>query len=164
MEQLKALPEASLSRPVELGDELYRSAYFGAAFALYERALKGASDEDTRGWSLYQMANCRRHTDPAAAEALYQRVLSECPKTLWAQTAAIEQKLIRWNRVNAPLEMLRAIEPIGRERQVPATTRPATTRPASTRPAATQPAATQPAATQPAAPLGGAGGRPEQME
>jgi tetratricopeptide (TPR) repeat protein len=151
MEQLEALPAASLSRPVELGDELYRSGYFGAAFALYERALKGASDEDTRGWSLYQMANCRRHTDPAAAEQLYQRVLGECPKTLWAQAAAIEQKLIQWNRVNRPMEMLKTIEPIGRERQSLATTRPATTRPATTQPAATQPAATQPAATQPAA-------------
>ncbi|MGB2819958.1 MAG: hypothetical protein WBF17_03180 [Phycisphaerae bacterium] len=136
VEQLKGLPAASLSRPLELADELYRSGYLGAAFALYECGLKIASDEDTRGWSLYQMANCRRDADPAEAEQLYGRVLSECPKTLWAQTAAIEQKLIQWHQVNRPTDMLKAVESIGGKGQLRATTRPATTRPATTQPVA----------------------------
>lgn len=159
LEALKALPASSLSQPVEVADELYRSGYLGAAFTLYERALKDVSDADVRSWSLYQMANCRRGDAVAEAETLYGRVLSEYPQTLWAQPAATERKLLQWTRVNRPAELLKAVELIGRERPSPATTRPATTRPATTQPATTQPATTQPATTQPATTQPAAGGK-----
>ena len=160
IEQLKNLPPGCLSRPVAVGDELYRNDYLKAAFVVYERAMNGEADADTKSWCLYQMGNCRRETHSPEAETLYRRVTAEHGQTLWAQAAAIELKLLQWKRANRPTELLKSVEPINLQTHPAATTRPAvTTRPAATtrptvttRPAATtRPAVTtRPASSQPA--------------
>jgi len=132
---LRDLPAGCVSRPAVVGDELYRGGYLQAACVLYERALKGKDEGDTKSWCLYQMGNCRRETDPAEAEKLYRRVTAEHGESLWAEAAAIEMKLLQWQRVNHPEDLLKSIESI-QAQAGPATTRPAvTTRPASSQPA-----------------------------
>lgn len=122
--QLKGMPAANLSRPVDLADDLFRAGYLDAAFTLYEKAGGGGAEPATRAWALYQMANCRRTTDAAAAETLYHRVAIEHASTPWAEPAATEEKLLQWQRLHQPLSLLKDIERIGRSRR-PAATQPA---------------------------------------
>ena len=128
VERLRSLPAASLTRPAELADELFRSGYTRAAFALYERALADDADADTKAWALYQMANCRKADDPAQAEQLYLRVSAEHSQTVWAVASAIERKLLLWVRVNQPGKLLESIRSVGTASTAGPTSQP-TTRP-----------------------------------
>jgi len=136
VEKLKSIPSSALASPADLADELYQGGHLAAAAAMYERAM-AQGDDDTKAWSLYQMANCRRAAKPQEAEALYLQVVREHGKTPWAQLAAIEQKLLEWQRVNRPLELLDSLAGLGRGGAQGPATQPATR--ASTRPAS-QPA------------------------
>lgn len=131
VEQLRKLPAAGLACPVELADELYRNGYLSGAFVLYERALAGSTEKDTQAWLLYQMANCRRPSDPSAAEKLYQRVLAEHAGSAWAGAATVERKLLQWHKAHQPAELLKKIESIGPSAALPAGGTEATSRPAS---------------------------------
>jgi hypothetical protein len=77
-------------------------------------------------------------------------VIREHGKTPWAQLAAIEQKLLEWQRVNRPLELLDSLAAVGHGGALGAATQPATR--ATTRP--TSQPATMPggAKTQAASP------------
>jgi len=139
LEQLKGLPAAGLSNPLAVADELYRSGLSEAACVLYEHGLKHTQDPNAQGWALFQMANCRRSSDPAAAGKLYARVVSEHGKGLWAELAAVETKLLEWQEANRPLELLTSIDEVEKTAAGAATTQPATTQPTTqptTRPAA----------------------------
>ena len=136
LEQLKGLPSAGLTRPIQLADELCGSGLLDAAYVLYEHALKTSQDPNMQSWVLYQMANCRRASDPTAAESLYGRVVTEHGRSVWAPAAAVERKLLQWHRVNDPLALLKSIASVGAVRTGRATSQPATTRPAATQPAA----------------------------
>ncbi len=98
---------------IRLADALYRTGYLSAAFGLYERAMAATDAAEPRAWALYQMANCRRTADPAAAEALYRRVAGEYPESAWGALSAIEGKLLAWRRVNRPEALLESIETVG---------------------------------------------------
>jgi len=148
LEKLKALPDTGLSLPGELADELYRSGLREAAYVLYERGLKASQDPNAQAWSLYQMANCRHDTDPAAAEALYTRVVAEHGKSLWSRLAAVERKLLMWHRVNQPDKLLQSIQSV--DEILKGTGRNTTARGAASQPADSQPAATGRASTGPA--------------
>jgi hypothetical protein len=135
VEKLKSIPAAALADPADLADELYQGGHLAAAAAMYERAMT-QGDDDTKAWALYQTANCRRAAKPQEAETLYLRVVSEHGKSPWAQLAAIEQKLLEWQRVNRPLELLDSLAAVGRGGAQGPTTQPttrATSRP-TTRP------------------------------
>jgi hypothetical protein len=96
---LKSLPGGAVNL-VALADDLYAHEKYELALAVYERVLAGAAEED-KPWFLFQIANCRRHTDvPEAALAAYGRVVSECPKTLWADLAASQVQLLQWRSAN----------------------------------------------------------------
>ena len=96
---LKSLPGGAVNL-MALADDLYAHEKHELALAVYERVLGGCGDED-KPWLLFQIANCRRHTDvPQAALAAYGRVVSECPKTLWADLAAAQVQLLQWRGAN----------------------------------------------------------------
>jgi hypothetical protein len=96
---LKSLPGGAVNL-MALADDLYAHEKHELALAVYERVLAVAANED-KPWLLFQIANCRRHTDvPQAALAAYGRVVSECPKTLWADLAAAQVQLLQWRGAN----------------------------------------------------------------
>lgn len=96
---LKSLPTGAVNL-MALADDLYAHEKYELALAVYERVLPDAADDD-RPWLLFQIANCRRHTDvPEAALAAYGRVVSECPKTLWADLATAQVQLLQWRSTN----------------------------------------------------------------
>jgi TolA-binding protein len=132
VEKLKGIPTAALASPSDLADELFQSGHLAAAAAMYERAI-GQGDDDTKAWALYQMGNCRRIAKPQEAEALYLQVIRQHGKSPWAQLAAVEQKLLEWQRVNRPLELLDSLASLGRAGAQGPTTQP-TTRAATNRP------------------------------
>ena len=75
---LKPLPGGAVNLMV-LADDLYVHERHELALAVYERVLAGAAEED-KPWLLFQIANCRRHTDvPEAALAAYGRTGEPCP-------------------------------------------------------------------------------------
>jgi tetratricopeptide (TPR) repeat protein len=107
MAYLKSLPTGAVNL-MALADDLYTHEKYELALAVYERVLGGAADED-KPWLLFQIANCRRHTDvPQAAMAAYGRVVSECPKTLWADLAAAQVQLLQWRGTNDADALLKA--------------------------------------------------------
>lgn len=131
VEKLKGIPTATLTSPADLADELYQGGHLAAAAAMYERAIS-QGDDDTKAWALYQMGNCRRIAKPQEAEALYLQVIRQHGKSPWAQLAAVEQKLLEWQRVNRPLELLDSLATLGRAGAQGPTTQP-TTRAATSR-------------------------------
>jgi hypothetical protein len=146
VEKLKGIPSGSLASPADLADDLYQGGHLAAAAAMYERAMT-QGDDDTKAWALYQTANCRRTAKPQEAETLYLRVISEYSKTPWAKLAAVEQKLLEWQRVNRPMELLDSLATVGRAGATTRATSQLTTR-RTTQPA-TMPEGAKTQATQP---------------
>jgi len=104
--RLRQLPARGVADPLALADALYLAGQEQAAYGFYEMALKAQAAEAKRAWILFQMANCRRRSDPASAEALYQRLLKEQGESLWASLASVQAKLLQWYQVNAPEALL----------------------------------------------------------
>ena len=102
IEKLKSLPPDKVADPLGLADALYLGGRLAEACPFYERAFAGSAVPDTKAWALYQMANCRRSSDTAAAVALYKRVAAEFPKSQWAGVAAVQQRLLEWYQTVAP--------------------------------------------------------------
>ncbi|MCX5684036.1 MAG: tetratricopeptide repeat protein [Planctomycetota bacterium] len=147
VERLKNLAPDKVADPLGLADALYLGGRLPEASTFYERVLAatgtgaGAASSDTKAWALYQMANCRRSSDPAAAVTFYKRVAAEYPKSPWAGVSAVQQRLLEWYQTVGPTTSSGA----KREAAVPATQKPAA------EPAATEDAknpAAEPAAAE----------------
>jgi hypothetical protein len=114
VERLKNLAPDKVADPLGLADALYLGGRLAEASTFYERVLMGVGagagagagagggSSDTKAWALYQMANCRRSSDPAAAVAFYKRVAAEYPKSPWAGVSAVQQRLLEWYQTVGP--------------------------------------------------------------
>ena len=96
IEQLKTLPAEQVADLMALADALYLGGRQPEAFIFYEKALPSQLAPQTKAWALFQMANCRRRVDMAAAADLYKRLATEYPKCPWATVATVEQRLLAW--------------------------------------------------------------------
>jgi tetratricopeptide (TPR) repeat protein len=105
LEKLRQLPTCP-AKAVAIADSLFGGRRYDSAFAFYEMALKSSPEGDTNAWILFQMGNCRRHSDPAAAREYYKRVLAEAPDSPWAKAAAAQDKLVQWDQANSPRSLL----------------------------------------------------------
>lgn len=109
-EQLARLKELSTKQvpdPVGLADALFLGRHRAEADALYERILADeATPKQTKAWALFQMANCRRRRDPAAAIALYGRLATEHPQCLWIEPAKTYKTLLDWYQTAQPAAVL----------------------------------------------------------
>lgn len=101
--RLKGLSAEKVADPMGLADSLYLGGRLTEAGTFYEKALADSSQPDAKAWALYQMANCRRSTDAAAAMVLYKRVTAEFPKSPWAGVAAAQQRLLEWYQTVNPV-------------------------------------------------------------
>ena len=64
-------------------------------------------------WLLFQVGNCQRHSDPAAARKAYQQLAREFPDCPWTPVAKMFDRLLRWHELNNPAEALKGLEPDG---------------------------------------------------
>ena len=87
-----------------LADTLFRGGHLDEAYRFYEKSVTKGTPAETKAWVLFQMANCRRTKDPAAAQALYHRVQTEHAASMWASTAAVEERLLQWLQMACPVE------------------------------------------------------------
>lgn len=96
---LKNMPREGVANPSALADTLYVANQFDLAGSFYQLALdSGHLSPTAQAWLIFQLANCRRDSDPAAAAALYERLLSEHAACPWATLARFELNLLRWEQ------------------------------------------------------------------
>ena len=125
IEKLKTLPPDKVADPLGLADTLYMGGRLAEACTFYEKAFAGAAGPDTKAWVLYQMANCRRSSDPAAAVALYKRVTTEFPKSQWAGVSGVQQRLLEWYQTVGPVKSPETKKPATGSAAVPEAQKPA---------------------------------------
>jgi tetratricopeptide (TPR) repeat protein len=104
--KLKAIPTTGAMDLVKLADSLFAAGHVDAAASFYELALERSDQEQGRDWLLFQIGNCHRAGNPAAARAAYQRLMKEFPDSPWKSIAATRDKLIEWNQSSNPRNFL----------------------------------------------------------
>jgi hypothetical protein len=153
IEQLKTLPAEQVADLMALADALYLGGRQPEASIFYEKALSSQLAPQAKAWALFQMANCRRRVDMAAAADLYKRLATEYPKCPWAAVAAVEQRLLAWYQASGladgPPPVAIPAPPAAPAAAPPSAGAPAAPPPARARVLATTP--DKPANTAPAA-------------
>ena len=97
--------------PVALADSLFRSGHPDHAYTLYERLLADKTTaKPAKAWSLFQMANCKRPSDAAAATTLYGRILNEHADSSWASPSKAYKRLLEWRQTVNPEAILESLE------------------------------------------------------
>ncbi len=108
--KLKKAPSEAITDQTVLGDALFRGEYFEAAYNIYSQALEKKDDPVEKAWLQFQMANCRRGSDPSAAVVLYKKLLAEHPDSPWASVASAQENLLKWREAESPAELLRSVQ------------------------------------------------------
>ena len=115
--KLKTIPPKSVANPSSLADALYLGGYYGVAGRFYELALERSGEGAGTDWLLFQIGNCFRPNDPAAALGVYRRLIAQHPDSLWSSLADSRARLIEWYQVNPPRAVLAKQAPeVGRMR------------------------------------------------
>ncbi len=106
LQRLMQLSPSGVSRPITLGDSLHRGGYDAEAFKIYQMAMQREPSPEDRAWVLFQMANCKRKTDPEMAMGIYKRLLHEHPTSAWSDMAQTECDFLKWVQDNDPTRAL----------------------------------------------------------
>ncbi|MHC4475151.1 MAG: tetratricopeptide repeat protein [Planctomycetota bacterium] len=90
-----------VAEPFELAEVLFFAGRMKEAAVFYDEALtRNSNDESWQGqnkaWALFQIANCLRGDDAAKAKQTYQRLIAECPDSLWVDVARARYEMIDW--------------------------------------------------------------------
>jgi len=104
--RLRSCSPKDAAQAIALADSLFLGGYREEAAATYEAGLQRKPSDEDRAWLLFQTANCKRDTDPDLALGLYRRLQSECPDSPWSKVADVQERLIDWLKVNAPVQAL----------------------------------------------------------
>ena len=111
---LKARAAEGQIDPMLLADALFADGQLSEACEFYDLA-HGRGDDASAAWALFQMGNCLRDSDAAAAARLYRRVQNEHGSSPWAGIAARQLQLIDWRLQAAPRSVIKqagqAVEP-----------------------------------------------------
>jgi hypothetical protein len=121
LEQLKKAAPKGLASPLELADTLLAAGEMEAADVFYSQALQQEQPDENKAWTLFQIANCRRGKDPAAAKALYRKLQDEQPNSPWSIVAGAQVQLIDWQLTNKPGAVLSDVDNPNRKVAPPAT-------------------------------------------
>lgn len=108
--KLKKAPSEAITDQTVLGDALFQGEYFEAAYNIYSQAMEKKDDPAEKAWLRFQMANCRKSSDPSAAVVLYEKLLAEHPDSPWASVASAQENLLRWREAESPAELLRSVQ------------------------------------------------------
>lgn len=105
--RLKELSPNTLPDPPALADALFLGGHWAEAETLYQRIHKDAATEKpTKAWALFQMANCCRRRDRAAAIVLYGRLVTDHPQCSWVELATTYKTLLEWYQAAKPEGLL----------------------------------------------------------
>ncbi|MHC4417875.1 MAG: tetratricopeptide repeat protein [Planctomycetota bacterium] len=115
-ETLQTLTELSqqpdqLENPLALAEVLFLSGHLKEAATFYQLALNQISPEQpdqtqNRPWVLFQIANCLRNSDPAAAMKTYRQLITEHPDSPWTELAKAQDKIIDWYIKEKPMTLI----------------------------------------------------------
>jgi len=137
LEKLKALKPGDIDDAAKLADDLFVSGQLQAAGILYDLAAQQDREKTSdKAWAIFQSANCRQGSDPAAAIALYKRVAAEFPQSQWAAPAAVRGRTLEWKQADDTQAVLRELR-AGNSSTCPSDTSTAPALPAATHPAGT---------------------------
>ena len=129
LELLRKNPPGDVKGLLAIADALFGSDEIDDAAVFYDLALQQSPAGDAKGWTLFQLANCRRTSDPAGARALFKRLADEAPNCPWANLAGAIDRVVEWEMAEKPQALL------NRPTSEPTTSAPAmaTTAPATMR-------------------------------
>jgi len=96
-----------VNEPFELAEVLYRSGYLSEAAIAYEQALSQMDPKDakiakSRAWTLLQIGNCVRKSNPQEAIRKYRQVVDEHPDSPWTDLARTMNNLTTWYDQDKP--------------------------------------------------------------
>ena len=107
---LKQLSSQGVVSPAALANALYLSGQLDSAVVFYEMALQNTTQTDEKAWLLFQIGNCRRDTDPAAASKAYGTLIEQHPEAVWSLVAKSTKQLIDWRTTNGLSTLLKGVE------------------------------------------------------
>lgn len=111
--RLRKMAPDSVAEPVALADALFLSEHFDTASVFYNLALQRQHTPEYKARLLFQLANCRRRSDPAAARKMYGQLFNEYPNSVWGRLAQTQGDLLKWYEVNNVRTLLSEIEKEG---------------------------------------------------
>jgi len=109
LDQIRKVSPGKVVDPVSVGDAMFNEGELEVAAVFYGLALERKSDNRTRAWVLYQLGNCQVADDPSSALASYGELTAKYPKTLWAELAGMQIRMVRWRIAARPDELLKRI-------------------------------------------------------
>jgi hypothetical protein len=125
LELLKKNPPGDIKELLAIADALFSNDELAESAVFYDLALQQSPTGDEKGWVLFQLANCRRYSDPAGARAMFKKLADEVPNCPWANLAGAVDRVIEWEMTEKPQALLN--RPTSQASSAPwATTRPAT--------------------------------------
>ena len=97
--------------PFEMAELLFLCGRLKEAAVFYQHALSKTAPNDThstedRAWLLFQVGNCLRENDPAAAKDIYMKLIVEYPNSSWTEIAKARGRLIGWYQKNDPKKLI----------------------------------------------------------
>jgi tetratricopeptide (TPR) repeat protein len=100
-----------VANPFELAEVLSSNGNTLEAAAFYKEALERKSTDEAwlasnKAWTLLQIANCLRYSDLATAKQTYQKVIVECPDSLWTDLAQTQYEIINWYETENPVALV----------------------------------------------------------
>ncbi|MBN2454923.1 MAG: tetratricopeptide repeat protein [Sedimentisphaerales bacterium] len=104
---------AQIQEPFELAEVLYISGHLPEAAIAYKQALIQMDLNDKniapkRAWSLMQIGNCLRNTNPQEAMQSYQQLINEHPDSQWMELAKTMNELVGWYTQEKPKDLIDA--------------------------------------------------------
>jgi tetratricopeptide (TPR) repeat protein len=99
--------------PLELADSLYLAGNLKEALRFYRYTFKKIQRDDPKNladqtWSMYQIANCLRKSDPKQAAQVYEKLIEQYPNCHWAEPAFMQKMIAEWMMTKRPKEILEA--------------------------------------------------------
>ena len=108
--KLRQISTEGLTKAAELADALYLAVENQVAEAFYQRALGTADEAAERAWLMFQLANCKKQTDPDLAKQLYGQLAEEYTDSSWRPVALMGIRLIEWEQINQPKELIAQVK------------------------------------------------------
>ena len=108
--KLRQIPAEGLTKAAEVADALYLVGQKQVAEAFYQRALTGADEAGERAWLMFQLANCKKQTDPDLAKKLYGQLAAEYTDSSWCPIALMGIRMIEWEQINQPKELIARVK------------------------------------------------------
>lgn len=106
VKKIEKLPYEKIVNPIGLADNFFLSGNLEAAALVYDLALKNDKDPTNKAWLIFQLANCKKESDPDVAKALYKQLVVEYSSSDWSVIARAQLDLLEWLQTNKPYELL----------------------------------------------------------